>query len=600
MEIKITLLGLFASLAFTIGATQPENVVISDAVEEYSFVETPKGMVVKALEKKQYEATRHSETVYPHVYYDNVVTLDKVSGGKAQYRSVNDPMIFHDDSHICYFKVLLKEKGATAKTEFRRTFTDVAYFSKIFLGEEFPVRSKLVKVKIPASCPNIEIVGMNLPEESVVRNDFTNPDGTRVVSLTISDMPAEVKEEGSPALLSRSPYIIVKGYFEDAASLARFHSSKLDVDRTIPDIDNFLAEITKGETEREGKISSIYKFVQQKIRYVAFEEGEAGYRPDAPSEVIRKRFGDCKGMAMLLATLLNGAGIEAYVASVGTRRIPFRISDFPTLAATNHMICVVPEDSGNLFLDATNQSISMYDVPYSIQGKDAMMFKDDGFEMVEIPVRDAEWSSDEAEYEYAIEDGLLSGTAVRRYKGDMLEMFKFGVDGLSTSYKKNILALVISPRQKVKVDQEKLSAEFIKDGVFEIKATLEDGNAVTDAGSAMYVDLNTTGEPLLSRVDVSDRKTDYELPFKAKIVRRSVLKVPDGYSVGKLPEVFATRSVGTEFSCEFAIDGDDHVVMVKKAVINDALIPLGYLPEWNKAISDWNEACNHQIELLKN
>lgn len=600
MELKYVMLGLSAAIAVAVYAEQPENVVVADAVEVYSFVDTPDGLVVKAAEKTQYEATRHSEKIYPNVYYDNVIKLDKVSGGKAQYRSINDPAVFHDDSHICYFETFLKEKGAKAKSEFKRTFTDGAYFSKVYLDDNYPVREKLVKIEIPAAYPDIEIVGINLPEDKVIRNDFSNVDGSRTVAFTVSDMPPKVKEKGAPSVMARSPFIIVKGYFKDLDALVRFHSARLDVDTKIPDLEMLLAEITEGASDRDEKISGIYKYVQKKIRYVAFEEGEAGFRPDAPAEVLRKHYGDCKGMAMLLATLLNGAGVEAYVASVGTRDIPFKISEYPSLSATNHMICIVPQPEGNLFLDATNQYIAMHDVPYSIQGKDAIMHKGEDYEMVEVPVRDAGCSSDEAEYDYTVEDGRLSGKVVRRFKGDMLEAFKFSVDGLSTAYKKDVLALTMSPRQKVKVDHESINGRFVEDGLYEVTANFEDENAVTDAGNAVYVDLNTSGDPFVGRIDNAERKYDYELPLRARIVRRSTLNVPDGYSVGELPEGFNGSCSAGEFSCEFVKEGDGKVVMIKTAVINNPLLKLSEIPDWNKTVAAWNEACNHQIELLKN
>lgn len=599
MELKFALCGLLTAMAMTAGASQPENVVIADAEEVYTFVGGPEFLMVKTVEKAKYEATRHSETIYPHTYYNNKINLDKVSGGKAEYRSVNDPNIFHDDDHICVFEAELKGKGATAKSEFRRTYTDVAHFTVVPLGSVYPVRNKLVKIEIPASCPGIDVVGMNLPAEVVVRNDMTNPNGSRTIMFTVSGMAGQNRDTGAPSALARSPYLLIKGCFKDLAALARFHEEKLDVDTSIPNLDQLLGEIVEDEDSKEVKISKIYKYVQQKIRYVAFEEGEAGYRPDAPAEVLRKHYGDCKGMALLLATMLKGVDIEAYVSAVGTRKIPFKIAEFPSLVATNHMICIVPADGDTLFLDATNKYIAAHDIPFGIQGKDAMLFKDGGFEMVEIPMREPDMSSDETECEYVIEDGRLSGKLVRCFKGDMLEMFKYEVDQLSTPYKNDVIAKGIGPRSNVKVDRESLTGRFVSDGVYELTADFEDKNALTDTGEALYVDLNTDGEPLVSRVDLSDRKSDYELPFRAKIARRSTLKVPDGYSVGELPENFVKDCGSAVFSCEFVKEDDGHVVMVKSAVIKYVSISLSELPGWNKAIADWNEACNHQIELLK-
>ena len=39
-----------------------------------------------------------------------------------------------------------------------------------------------------------------------------------------------------------------------------------------------------------------------------FEAGILGHKPDTPAEVLRKRYGDCKGMAILLRTLLKAQG----------------------------------------------------------------------------------------------------------------------------------------------------------------------------------------------------------------------------------------------------------------------------------------------------
>lgn len=573
-----------------------ENVVVTSQ-EEYRFVDTPAGLIVKTVEKTTYEATRHSETVTPHVYYNNVVSLDKVSGGKAQYRNANPPNVFHDDSKVCFFDVYLKGKGSKAKAEFRRTFNDAAYFTKIFIADSYPIRDKTIRFEIPGSRPDIKLTEMNFPEKGVVRTDDVAPDGSRVVTFVLSGLPETRDEEGSPSAMAGQPYVLVDGYFSDLSSLYEYHRPMLEVDTVIPGVDAVLSEALEGATGTLDKIGGIYRFVQRAVRYVAFEEGEAGYRPDAPSEVLRKRYGDCKGMALLLATLLNRSGIEARVALVGTRNIPFNIAEHPSLAATNHMICIVPEESGMLFLDATNEYISIHDIPHGIQGKDAMVCMPDGYEMVEIPCREAGCSADKAEYSYRLCDGMLAGHVERRLCGDMLEWFMTKLETVSKPYRTEAISRSLVPGVRAGVDSDSIGFDLAKAGELRLSARIDNTQALTESDGIVYVDLNTAGEPFSDRVDTDERQNDYELPFPALIVRRSVIDLPAGAVVGALPDDYFDDCGVAELSCRFERSKDGAVVMTKSMLVKQTRIPLGDLKKWNKSLAGWNEAANHQVEI---
>ena len=269
--------------------------------------------------------------------------------------------------------------------QFRRTFTDGAHFTGVFPSEEYPVRSKQIVFHIPASLPAIELVDRHFPASGITRDDRTAPDGSRTITYNVSSLPEIPDDTHQPSALSALPHIMVRGYFPDCDSLYRYHRPMLDVDTVIAGASATVAGLTDGAKDHLEAIGRIYRHVQQNIRYVAFEAGEAAYRPDTPAEVMRKRYGDCKGMSLLLATLLNRAGIEASIAAVGTDVIPFRIAEAPSLAATNHMICIVPDGDSWLFLDPTHEQISARHIPEWIRGKDAMMFTSEGYRMIEIP-----------------------------------------------------------------------------------------------------------------------------------------------------------------------------------------------------------------------
>ena len=83
--------------------------------------------------------------------------------------------------------------------------------------------------------------------------------------------------------------------------------------------------------------------------------GILGHKPDTPAEVLRKRYGDCKGMAILLRTLLKAQGFDARLTDIGTVDIPYRMSEIATLASVNHMICsLIYQERPIIWMPPTN------------------------------------------------------------------------------------------------------------------------------------------------------------------------------------------------------------------------------------------------------
>src|SRR2546423_317640 len=98
-----------------------------------------------------------------------------------------------------------------------------------------------------------------------------------------------------------------------------------------------VAKITAGHANDLDKIKAIYYFVQDKIRYIAFEEGYSGYIPSSAQAVLDNKYGDCKGMANLLTEMLKLSGYDAHFTWIGTRAIPYPQSML-ALCVNNHAI----------------------------------------------------------------------------------------------------------------------------------------------------------------------------------------------------------------------------------------------------------------------
>ena len=583
-------------------ATVDDNIVIKDGTESYTFVPEAGNFIVKNRQKHTFEATRHGQWLRSQMFYSDRIRLDGASGkGKAQYRNASADGIFHDDSRICYYEINLEAKGKKATTEFRRTFTDAAFFAKIFLQEPYPIASKTLQIDIPAQLSRIELIDLNMPADgSIARADRTMPDGSRTVTYTITSLPALCDDESAPAPFLDSPCILIKGWFPDVDALYRWEHDISHTDTAIPDTETLIAQIVNNDNPSEQqRLADTFRWVQQNIRYIAYEEGEAGHRPDAPAEVLRKRYGDCKGMALLLATLLRHQGFDADIASGGTSDIPFDIAEIPSLAAANHMICVVRR-SGQppLFLDPTTQHTPWSHIPYSIAGKDAFVHNGDSFSIERIPGTTPEQSTDNLTYTYMLLDGRLIGHATRTFTGDMMESALRSYHGVKKNRQAEALALMLVPSSRVAIDTDhiKLNESAANGTSATVSADISNRQAVTESDGTLYLDLNTSGDPCSSRIDTYKRTADYMLPFPSVITRSTTVVLPVGYNVTYLPENFAITTPQGTMQCTFE-QYDGTVRMTKTMTIDTPRIRLDDIPAWNDTLAKWNDACNRQIEI---
>ena len=146
-----------------------------------------------------------------------------------------------------------------------------------------------------------------------------------------------------------------------------------------------LTKIIQGKTNDLDKIKAIYYWVQDNIRYIAYEDGYSGYIPASVQDVASKKYGDCKGMANLLTELLKLAGYQAHFTWIGTRQLPYKQS-MPALCVNNHAITVLNYQGKEYFLDATEKYGAFGENAFRIQGKEALIAKGEKFDVKEVPL----------------------------------------------------------------------------------------------------------------------------------------------------------------------------------------------------------------------
>ncbi len=582
--------------------SRDDEVMVSKCSEVYEFKMKGGQPIVKNKTVIEYESLRQYDVkIQPAVFYGDNIKLDEArcDGFSANYRSATPENVFFDDSRVCYFDVTLGKWGRKRRMTYERTFTDLHYFTRIVLGEQYFVKQKTVTFIMPKEFEHYQLIDKNM--SPAVTIEHKDKGGSRVVTYTINDMAPIKQEEAMPTVASVYPTVFVVGSFKDAADMFAWGRQLSDVDTTIPSLSDILADINRECHSDLDKIKNTYAWVQNNIRYVAFEAGVSKHRPDAPAEVVRKRYGDCKGMALLLKTLLVAQGFDARLTDVGTREASCLMSEIPTLAAINHAICTLEWQGKTYYLDATCNHIPLGHIPSNVQGMEVMVEEPGGVPSLRtVPVLPASANCDSVRIDLTMNHQFqLTGKASRWFMGDMKEMMLSMLDDNEAADRMQFMSNALNDKDHAnKIEGAAWQDKDCRSEWAVIAATLTDGHSVEQVDNELFVELDPDNMLMTNPIDTTDRKNDYVLPFPCRQVREVALTLPVGYRCEQLPDDYDRHADVADLSCTFRQEGNT-IIYRKVMSLHHPRVPLDRIMAWNAQLKQWNEHAHEQIVLVK-
>ena len=127
--------------------------------------------------------------------------------------------------------------------------------------------------------------------------------------------------------------------------------------RTEPlsdELKSYVSNLKSRFNNTEDQIGAAINFVQDDVRYTGLNSGIGGYKPDSPSDIYHRRFGDCKDKAVLMVAILKALGVTAHPALVHSSSGKAIPGYLPSPDAFNHMIVYVPDHNNQSYwIDGT-------------------------------------------------------------------------------------------------------------------------------------------------------------------------------------------------------------------------------------------------------
>lgn len=577
---------------YSLCASETSNIIIDSSTDVYRIFPDKSGnRMGKVKHKSQtvYRTLRTADKAVAMMYYNDDISIDKTTGGNTSYGSYFSDDIFYSDSKACLMTIPIKEAGAMAKSTMERTYNDPDMFCTVLLPDHYPSNNLTVKFIIPASLADIRVEAVNL-DMSTVTHTIEENDKERVITYFIPYIPAIRHVSRAPSINETAPQLRILGQYRDVDDLYhrlyRYATHSVD-----PNPDSVIAlarEITADCTSDSARIAVINDYVHDNIRYKAIEHGEYGYIPDSPSEVLRKRFGDCKGSAGLLRAMLRGVGIDARYVWVGTENILTDWTDAPYLASGNHMIAAAVTGDSLLYLDGTARYFGIGDIPTPIHGRQTIV-EDTPEKCIigRIPSGTADHNRDCTTIHLSmLPDLSLSGNYSESLTGEYNAALRTAIDNISPDKLNDALSSAMAKwRKGAKV---KDAAESRANKMTSLTGSITIPGACQSTGDELYVDINPY--PSLRQLTFDTKERDAapgRLSLKSTCEWKICFDIPEGYVPGAIPKDMVISNDWIYAAITTTVSDDDTLITRHlKLTVKQRDIPAADIDSFNHDIKE--------------
>jgi hypothetical protein len=520
--------------------------------------------------------------------------------------------IFHDDYKSKTFFYSGLEKGGLSELSYNRIYHDPHFFGSFHFSSYLPVEKASYSITVPSDM-EIAFTLFGTEKEKVIFTE-TVKGKTKTLTWTAENLKKLESEDDALDFNYFSTHVVVRiakynhnntttRFLGDVNDLYTYYRDFVkDINlKEDADLIKLADSISKNHTTPDDKVKAIYYWVQENIKYVAFEDSLGGFVPREAKLVCDRRYGDCKDMSSLLYKMINSIGLKAYYTWIGTRDIPYTYIEVPTPKVDNHMICTYFNGTDYIFLDATGND--EFGKPTSfIQGKQALVgISETEFKLLQVPIVPAEQNAVADTVYLTIEDNLVKGKGKVTYIGydasylrpyiqgyDETEMKKF----FENSFKKGNNKSTSSGDSIHNLKNKDLP--LIMEYKFDIPEYIKINE--DEVYFNAFIKKYFSGANIKLETNTLTKQNDYES------VNRIVtyLKIPDNLTLDYLPKNSSYTYDKFSFTIEYTHNKTNNTIEINTYfVLNYTILEPQEFVKWNEFVKKLNQSYAEVITFKK-
>lgn len=431
------------------------------------------------------------------------------------------------------------------------------------------------------------------------------------LSYVATNILAQKPEDYSPVFRYLYPKVVmsleyfnlegIDGNAKDWKEYGKWFSDKILTGTTT------LSEETKAkiktlvgnETDPIKKTKIVYKYMQEKSRYVSIQVGIGGWKPMLAGDVDRLGYGDCKALSNYTRALLDVVGVPSYYTELyGDSDLIDVDEDFFSIQG-NHAILCVPDQDKYVFLECTSQ-----DNPFGYQAnftdnRKVIVIKPDGAEIIRTtiyePLKNAQYSK--GTYNVDENGGFLG--KINIVSEGSLYGGREGVEKLQPTEKeahyKNYWSHINNLKLgKIAFSNDKDNISFSED--VQISAT----NYGNISANKMIFTVDAFNQRATNVKKIRNRKNPFQIQRGYLDSDEIEINLPTGFAIEFLPSNFELKGKFGEYKTEIIKKENNKLLYKRSMFLNKGKYSNKEYDEYRLFMEQVSRNDNAKIILTKN
>lgn len=492
---------------------------------------------------------------------------DFSASGNSTFMSDNRILVLDYTPTSYPFTVVLDYEEVNKNTAFIPSWMPIQGYNVGILKDEFILENSS---------------GINLNKKEF---NFTNypqikfeEEGNKL-SYSLSNYPALEREELAPSYWSFIPFVKfglehfyiegVEGEAENWNEFGKWVNEKLlsDVGTLPEETKSKILNLVKGINDPIERAKVVYRFVQNKTRYISVQLGIGGWKPMSAENVSRLGYGDCKALTNYTKALLEVVDVPSYYTIIYAGHTKQDIVEDLVAMQGTHAILTIPHGDEYLFLECTSQTD-----PFNYQGqftddRKALIINKDGAKIIQTNS-----FKDEDNKQITIAEVVINETGGVNVEGK--------IKSYGAQFEKYHSLEDVSDEKKDNYYKDRfdyinnISFEVLKLNIDKDKIIIEETISfkAENYGEIYSNEIIFCPNLLNKEKYVSKRYKNRKLPFSFERgyndLDEVIIKIPQDYQISGLPENIIESSVFGSYEASFELMNDNEIKYRRNYLFN--------------------------------
>ncbi|MCK4561429.1 MAG: DUF3857 domain-containing protein [Flavobacteriaceae bacterium] len=573
-----------------------------------------KEMIVTVLNKLG------DEDGYIHLDYDNYTKIKSVTARiynafgieikKIKRSDFNDVSAvgsgtLYSDSRVLYYQYTPLSYPYTIKYKYETTTSNTAFIPNWLPIKHFYASTQKSVFTLTHPTDITILFKKHNLETYLIEN---NTSGNKI-SYTLKNAKAIELERLSPIFYSYGPHIKfaankfhfagVSGQATDWKEFGKWVNDKLLVGRSgLPtNVNQEIQDLVKGIDDEKERARLVYKYMQDKTRYISIQIGIGGWKPMLANDVEKLGYGDCKALTNYTYSLLKAANVKSYYTVIYANR---RRDIDTKLAAMqgNHAILMVPTKKDTVWLECTSQKFPFGHLGKFTDDRDALVITPEGGKIIRTKSYSNTESKQIISASYRLdENGNISAKAKIESSGIQYDNHYYIAD-LNSKEKDKYYKGFFDKINNIKIENISVSNDDLSI-TFTENITFTATNYAVNSGERMLVRLNAFNVNQNTPKRYRNRKQALEIQYGFLDIDEVTINLPKNYKIESLAnEKEVTTKFGT-YKIKIEKINDYQIKYNRELLIKQGIYTVEDYDKYRKFRKKINQLDNSKIVLIK-